>query len=159
MTALLIVLAATLAVALTACGGEQTTPLGASADPAVVTTTQGRFVLAFTIARATVHPADAIAGAAALTLLTPGSATITGSSDLVVFEFSEVGGNHRPVVPASRAACAPPVVVLPAGNRKDLIEVPEDVQKDLQFVFAERVEDVWREALIKIERGKEGERK
>src|SRR6476661_2846230 len=73
-----------------ACGAG-TTPLG-TPDPASATTTQGRFALAFTIERSTVHATDVIAGAARLTLLTPGAATVTGSSDMITFEFAEVGG-------------------------------------------------------------------
>jgi len=41
-------------------------------------------------------------------------------------------------------------IVLPEGNRKDLTEVPEEVKSGLNFVFAERVEDVWKEALIPL---------
>jgi hypothetical protein len=41
-------------------------------------------------------------------------------------------------------------VVLPEGNRRDLTEVPDEVKEGLQFVFAERVEDVWKESLIPL---------
>jgi ATP-dependent Lon protease len=36
------------------------------------------------------------------------------------------------------------------GNRKDLAEVADEVKADLEVVFAERVEDVWNEALIQL---------
>ena len=39
---------------------------------------------------------------------------------------------------------------LPEGNRKDLTEVPQEVKEGLKFVFTERVEDVWKEALIPL---------
>ena len=35
-------------------------------------------------------------------------------------------------------------------NRKDLTEVPEEVKEGLKFVFTERVEDAWKEALIPL---------
>ena len=41
-------------------------------------------------------------------------------------------------------------VLLPEGNRKDLTEVPEEVKTGLNFVFVERVEDVWKESLIPL---------
>lgn len=92
------------------CGGSPTTPANASPDPGTATVTQGRFSLTFTIDRKTVFPADAITGTAALTLLTPGSATIAGSSTPIVFEFQEVGGENRHVIPAHTDECAQSVV-------------------------------------------------
>lgn len=41
-------------------------------------------------------------------------------------------------------------VVLPEGNRKDITEVPEETRSALEFVFAERVEDVWKQTLIPL---------
>src|SRR4051794_31717553 len=59
-----------------------------------------------------------------------------------------VGGIKEKVMAAQRANIK--TVVLPEGNRKDLTEVPEEVKQGLTFVFAERVEDVWQQALIPI---------
>jgi ATP-dependent Lon protease len=59
-----------------------------------------------------------------------------------------VGGIKEKVMAAHRANIK--TVVLPEGNRKDLSEVPEEIKKELLFVFAERVEGVWKEALIPI---------
>jgi ATP-dependent Lon protease len=59
-----------------------------------------------------------------------------------------VGGIKEKVMAAHRANVK--VVVLPEGNRKDLNEVPEEIRSELKFVFAERVEDVWKEALIPL---------
>ena len=59
-----------------------------------------------------------------------------------------VGGIKEKVMAAQRANIA--TVVLPEGNRKDLSEVPPEIQEGLNFVFAQRVEDVWREALIPL---------
>ncbi|MEA2238002.1 MAG: ATP-dependent Lon protease [Thermoanaerobaculia bacterium] len=59
-----------------------------------------------------------------------------------------VGGVKEKVMAAQRANIK--TVVLPEGNRKDLTEVPEDVKNGLNFVFAARVEDVWKETLIPL---------
>src|SRR5213075_1084213 len=59
-----------------------------------------------------------------------------------------VGGIKEKVMAAHRANVK--MVVLPEGNRKDLNEVPDEIKNELTFVFAERVEDVWKEALIPI---------
>jgi hypothetical protein len=80
-----------------------------------VTTTQGRFAFVFAIDRATVHPTDAITGTATLTLLSPGVVTLTGASDFVGFEFAEIGGNQRHVVPESQGDCGTHVVTQPDG--------------------------------------------
>jgi ATP-dependent Lon protease len=57
-----------------------------------------------------------------------------------------VGGIKEKVMAAQRANIKK--VVLPEGNRRDMHEVPAEVQEGLEFVFAERVEDVWRECLL-----------
>ncbi len=59
-----------------------------------------------------------------------------------------VGGIKEKVMAAHRANIK--TVLLPEGNRKDLQEVPEDTKNALRFVFAERVEDVWKESLIPL---------
>jgi ATP-dependent Lon protease len=59
-----------------------------------------------------------------------------------------VGGVKEKVMAAHRANIR--MVVLPEGNRKDLQEVPEETKQNLEFVFAERVEDVWKKALIPL---------
>ncbi len=59
-----------------------------------------------------------------------------------------VGGIKEKIMAAQRANIK--TIVLPEGNRKDLTEVPDDVKQGLNFVFAERVEDVWKEALIPL---------
>ncbi|HEU4522066.1 MAG TPA: endopeptidase La [Thermoanaerobaculia bacterium] len=68
-----------------------------------------------------------------------------------------VGGIKEKVMAAHRANIK--TVVLPEGNRKDLQEVPEETKAALHFVFAERVEDVWKEALIPLYVVKEHDRK
>ncbi len=59
-----------------------------------------------------------------------------------------VGGIREKVLAAQRANIKR--VILPEGNRKDLTEVPEEAKAGLEFLFAERVEDVWNEALIPL---------
>jgi ATP-dependent Lon protease len=59
-----------------------------------------------------------------------------------------VGGIKEKIMAAQRANIK--TIVLPEGNRRDLTEVPEEVKSGLSFVFAERVEDVWKEALIPL---------
>ena len=68
-----------------------------------------------------------------------------------------VGGIREKVMAAHRANIK--TVVLPEGNRKDLQEVPAEIKDELQFVFAERVEDVWKQALIPLFIVKESDRK
>ncbi len=38
-------------------------------------------------------------------------------------------------------------VILPRGNQKDLRDLPEEVRKEMEFIFADRVEDVLAEML------------
>ncbi|HEV8658410.1 MAG TPA: endopeptidase La [Thermoanaerobaculia bacterium] len=68
-----------------------------------------------------------------------------------------VGGIKEKVMAAQRANIK--TVLLPEGNRKDLTEVPQEVKEGLNFVFAERVEDVWKEALIPLYLVKSRDRK
>ena len=59
-----------------------------------------------------------------------------------------IGGVKEKVMAAQRSNIK--TVLLPEGNRKDLTEVPDEVKEGLNFVFAERVEDIWKEALIPL---------
>src|SRR5688572_13322421 len=68
-----------------------------------------------------------------------------------------VGGVKEKVMAAHRANIK--TVVLPEGNRKDLQEVPDDTKAALEFVYAERVEDVWKQALIPLYLPREHDRK
>jgi ATP-dependent Lon protease len=40
-------------------------------------------------------------------------------------------------------------VILPRDNESDLRDLPDDVREETEFVFAERIQDVLREALPK----------
>jgi ATP-dependent Lon protease len=51
-----------------------------------------------------------------------------------------VGGVKEKVLAAHRAGIT--TVILPAKNEKDLVEVPEEIQNELTFFFASRMEQV-----------------
>jgi ATP-dependent Lon protease len=57
-----------------------------------------------------------------------------------------VGGIKEKVLAALRAGIR--TVLLPARNRKDLEDVPEDAQRQLTFVFLETVDDAMRAAML-----------
>jgi ATP-dependent Lon protease len=59
-----------------------------------------------------------------------------------------VGGIKEKVMAAHRANIK--VVLLPEGNRKDLTEVPDEIRQALEFHFVERVEEVWKQALLPL---------
>ena len=54
----------------------------------------------------------------------------------------EVGGVKEKVLAAHRARCA--TVVLPKDNEKDMAEIPEEVKEELNLVFVEEVDEVFR---------------
>jgi ATP-dependent Lon protease len=56
-----------------------------------------------------------------------------------------VGGIKEKCVAAARAGIR--TVILPAHNRRDLEDIPESVRKKLEFVWAEKIDDVWARAL------------
>ncbi|MBS1808127.1 MAG: endopeptidase La [Acidobacteria bacterium] len=57
-----------------------------------------------------------------------------------------IGGVKEKVLAAHRAKVQK--VILPIQNKKDMEDVPKDVQKELEFVFAEDVREVFKEALM-----------
>ena len=58
-----------------------------------------------------------------------------------------IGGLKEKTLAARRAGIT--TVILPKKNEKDLEDVPKEIKKDLQFVFAETMDDVIRTALGK----------
>lgn len=68
-----------------------------------------------------------------------------------------VGGIKEKVLAAKRGNIKK--VILPVGNKRDLTEVPQEVQEGLEFIFVERVEEVWRESLIPLYVVRPGTRK
>jgi ATP-dependent Lon protease len=51
-----------------------------------------------------------------------------------------VGGIKEKCVAAARAGIR--TVILPARNRRDLEDIPESVRSRLEFVWAEKIDDV-----------------
>ncbi|WP_068466923.1 endopeptidase La [Candidatus Protochlamydia phocaeensis] len=56
-----------------------------------------------------------------------------------------VGGIKEKVLAAHRAGIK--TIILPRHNERDLEEVPKELRRSLQFVFADTIEDVWTHAL------------
>jgi ATP-dependent Lon protease len=57
-----------------------------------------------------------------------------------------VGGIKEKVLAALRAGIN--TVLLPARNKKELEEIPEEARKQLQFIWLETVDDAMREAIV-----------
>jgi ATP-dependent Lon protease len=70
-----------------------------------------------------------------------GEVTLTG---LVL----PIGGVKEKVLAARRAGIKR--VILPAGNKKDLRDLPEEVRNEMTFIFVERVGEVLREMLPQL---------
>jgi ATP-dependent Lon protease len=58
----------------------------------------------------------------------------------------QIGGVKEKVLAAHRAQIKK--IILPAQNRKDMEDVPEEPKRDLEFVFVENVQQVFEEALL-----------
>ncbi len=56
-----------------------------------------------------------------------------------------VGGIKEKVLAAQRAGIKR--VILPKANQKDLRELPDPVRAEMEFIFAETIEDVLKAAL------------
>ena len=56
-----------------------------------------------------------------------------------------VGGIKEKVLAAHRAGLK--TVILPAKNKPDLDDIPEEIRKSIHFIFAETIDDVWKNAL------------
>jgi len=59
---------------------------------------------------------------------------------------TEIGGLKEKVIAAHRAQIK--TVIVPKENKKDMVDIPAKVKKDLKFIFADRVDDVLKEALV-----------
>ena len=69
-----------------------------------------------------------------------GEVTLTG-------KVLPVGGIREKVLAAHRAGIHK--VLLPKENERDLDEIPSSVQKEIEFVFLENVDDALKHALVK----------
>jgi len=58
-----------------------------------------------------------------------------------------IGGVKEKVLAAQRAGVRR--MILPAPNKKDLIDIPQKVKKQMEFIFVEEIQDVFEHALIK----------
>ena len=96
-----------MALALAGCGPGTITPADVTPDPKSANALDGRFELVFTVDRTTLRTGDNITGTAELWLRAGSSGALSGPSDLFGFEFAEVGGQHRGVVPMMPSVCAP----------------------------------------------------
>ena len=99
-------------------------------------------------------PSAGVAMVAALTSLYTGvplrkDTAMTGEVTLTGLVLP-VGGIKEKVLAARRAGMKQ--VVLPADNEQDLRELPDNLREEMQFVFAERVEDVLAAALPGVAR-------
>ena len=56
-----------------------------------------------------------------------------------------VGGIREKVMAAHRAGLKR--VILPKDNEKDLIDIPEEIKKDIEFIFVEHADEVIKEVL------------
>ncbi len=59
----------------------------------------------------------------------------------------EIGGLKEKVIAAHRAGVTH--IILPENNRKDLVDIPEEIRKDLQFNFVSHMDEVLQLALVR----------
>jgi len=58
-----------------------------------------------------------------------------------------VGGVKQKVLAAQRAGVKK--MILPLANKKDLIDIPKKIKKDMDFIFVEEIKEVFNHALIR----------
>ena len=58
-----------------------------------------------------------------------------------------VGGVKEKILAAQRAGVK--TLILPASNKKDLVDIPKKVIKEIQFIFVEEINEVLKHALVK----------
>ncbi len=68
----------------------------------------------------------------------------------------EIGGVKEKVIAAHRAGIK--TVILPKNNKKDLEDIPAEVQKELHFEFAEHLDDVLKTVLTRQPKAKKAEK-
>jgi ATP-dependent Lon protease len=72
-------------------------------------------------------------------------------------EVLPIGGVKEKTLAARRAGVR--TILLPAQNERDLAEIPEELRRDLTFVFVERAEQVLENALVRPAARRSGARK
>ena len=72
-------------------------------------------------------------------------------------EVLPIGGVKEKTLAARRAGVR--TILLPAQNERDLAEIPEELRRDLKFVFVERAEQVLENALVRPAARRSGTRK
>jgi ATP-dependent Lon protease len=65
-----------------------------------------------------------------------------------------IGGLKEKILAAHRAGIS--TVIAPSRNKKDMVDIPRKVQRELNIIFADRLEDVLETSLIKKPRKKRG---
>jgi len=58
-----------------------------------------------------------------------------------------IGGLKEKILAAHRAGIS--TVIAPSRNKKDMVDVPRKVQRELNIIFADRMDDVLETSLIK----------
>jgi ATP-dependent Lon protease len=58
-----------------------------------------------------------------------------------------IGGIKEKVLAAQRAGVKK--MILPAANKKDLIDIPKKVKREMEFIFVEEIKEVFDHALVK----------
>ncbi len=58
-----------------------------------------------------------------------------------------VGGIKEKVLAAQRAGVKK--IILPIANKKDLIDIPKKIKRDMEFIFVENIEEVFEHSLVK----------
>jgi len=58
-----------------------------------------------------------------------------------------VGGVKEKVLAAQRAGVRK--MIIPAPNKKDLIDIPPKILKDMEFIFVDEIKEVFDQALIR----------
>ncbi len=57
-----------------------------------------------------------------------------------------VGGVKEKILAARRAGVK--ALILPLANKKDLIDIPRKIKKEMQFIFVEEINEVFKHALV-----------
>jgi len=58
-----------------------------------------------------------------------------------------VGGIKEKVLAAQRAGVKK--MILPLENKKDLIDIPKKIKKEMHFIFVEEIKNMFNESLVK----------